>query len=232
MTHDSTLRPRRLRLTPAMRRMVRETTLTPSDLIYPMFVRHGKAINQPIKSMPGQSQLSPDTAVDLAKQAYALGIPAVVLFGIPEHKDWCGTENYAPDGIVPQAIKAIKDAVPEMVVISDMCMCEYTDHGHCGLINTPGAAHYDPHQPADYLLNDATLEILAKASAVHAQAGADIIAPSGMIDGMVGAIRTALDLAAELVDMTREFRDLLARPRCARGGSRGRIRFLRRCRRC
>ncbi len=195
MTHDSTLRPRRLRLTPAMRRMVRETTLTPSDLIYPMFVRHGKAINQPIKSMPGQSQLSPDTAVDLAKQAYALGIPAVVLFGIPEHKDWCGTENYAPDGIVPQAIKAIKDAVPEMVVISDMCMCEYTDHGHCGLINTPGAAHYDPHQPADYLLNDATLEILAKASAVHAQAGADIIAPSGMIDGMVGAIRTALDLA-------------------------------------
>ncbi len=195
MTIDPTLRPRRLRLTPVMRRMVRETTLTPSDFIYPMFIRHGKGINQPIKSMPGQSQLSPDTAATLAKQAYALGIPAVVLFGIPAHKDACGTENYAPDGIVPQAIKAIKDAVPELLVISDMCLCEYTDHGHCGLINTLGAAHYDPNQPADYLLNDATLELLAKSAMVHATAGADIIAPSGMIDGMVGAIRVALDLA-------------------------------------
>lgn len=192
---DNPLRPRRLRLTPAIRRMVRETALTPSDFIYPLFVRHGKNITQSIKSMPGQSQLSPDTAAALAKQAYALGIPAVVLFGIPEHKDACGTENYSPDGIIPQAIKAIKDAVPEMVVISDMCFCEYTDHGHCGLINTPDAPHYDPHHPTDYLLNDATLDLLAKASAVHAQAGADIIAPSGMLDGMVGAIRAALDLA-------------------------------------
>lgn len=194
---DLALRPRRLRLTPAIRRMVRETTLSPADFIYPLFVRHGTGVRQPISSMPGQYQLSPDTAAVLAKEAHGLGIPAVILFGIPDHKDHCGTENYSPDGIVPQAIRAIKDAVPDMVVISDMCFCEYTDHGHCGLLNTPGADHYDPNQPADYLLNDATLDLLAKASVVHAQAGADMIAPSGMMDGMVAAIRTALDHAGQ-----------------------------------
>ncbi|MCU0463802.1 MAG: porphobilinogen synthase [Anaerolineae bacterium] len=194
---DLDLRPRRLRLTPAIRRMVRETTLSPADFIYPLFVRHGTGVRQPISSMPGQYQLSPDTAAALAKEAHGLGIPAVILFGIPDHKDHCGTENYSPDGIVPQAIRAIKDAAPEMVVISDMCFCEYTDHGHCGLLNTPGADHYDPNQPADYLLNDATLDLLAKASTVHAQAGADMIAPSGMMDGMVAAIRTALDRAGQ-----------------------------------
>jgi porphobilinogen synthase len=118
----------------------------------------------------------------------------VVLFGIPEEKDPCGTENYDPDGIIPRAIREIKRAAPEMIVISDMCFCEYTDHGHCGIINVPDdEEHYDPKLPHGYLLNDPTLELLAQASVVHAEAGADIIAPSGMIDGMVGAIRAGLD---------------------------------------
>jgi len=188
------LRPRRLRLHPALRRMVRETILTPDDFIYPLFVRHGHDQRIPIKSMPGQFQMTVDKLADEARQIAALGIPAVVLFGIPEHKDACGTDNYNPDGIVPTAIRAIKDATPELVVISDMCFCEYTDHGHCGIINVPDDnEHYTPSLPVGYLLNDATLELLAQASIVHAQAGADIIAPSGMIDGMVGAIRAALD---------------------------------------
>ncbi len=124
------------------------------------------------------------------------GIPAVILFGIPSEKDACGSENYSPDGIVPQAIRAIKSAVPDLVVISDMCFCEYTSHGHCGIINLPGEEHYDPHLPEGYLLNDATLDLLGRASVVHAEAGVDIIAPSGMLDGMVGSIRGALDRAA------------------------------------
>ncbi|MBZ0276479.1 MAG: porphobilinogen synthase [Anaerolineae bacterium] len=187
------LRPRRLRRTAALRRMVRETHLAPDDFIYPLFIRHGKDIQQPIRSMPGQSQWSVDRAIEEARSAYALGVPAVILFGIPDVKDACGSENYNPDGIVPQAIRAIKDALPEMMVISDMCFCEYTDHGHCGIINQHGDEHYNPHLPQGYLLNDPTLEILARASIVHAEAGADIIAPSGMIDGMVGAIRSGLD---------------------------------------
>ncbi|MFN8561212.1 MAG: porphobilinogen synthase [Anaerolineae bacterium] len=187
------IRPRRLRRTPALRRMVRETSLAPDDFIYPLFIRHGRDIRQPIRSMPGQFQWSIDRVVEEVRDAYALGIPAVVLFGIPEAKDACGSENYDPDGIIPRAIRTIKDAVPEMTVISDMCFCEYTDHGHCGIINQPGEAHYDPHLPEGYLLNDPTLELLAQASIVRAEAGADIIAPSGMIDGMVGAIRTGLD---------------------------------------
>jgi porphobilinogen synthase len=187
------VRARRLRRTEALRRMVRETTLTPDDFIYPLFVRPGTGIQKPIASMPGQYQWSVDTLVTEIKEAAALGVPAVVLFGIPEEKDPRGHDNCNPNGIVPTAIKAIKDALPEMVVISDMCFCEYTDHGHCGIINTPGDAHYTPNLPEGYLLNDATLDILGEASVVHAEAGADIIAPSGMIDGMVGAIRTALD---------------------------------------
>lgn len=188
-----TMRPRRLRLNKNVRRMVRETTLTPDDFIYPLFVRYGEDEKRPIASMPGQFQLSVDRIATEAQQAYQLGIPAVILFGIPEHKDWCGTDNFSADGIVPQAIRAIKDAVPDMVVISDMCLCEYTDHGHCGIVNMPVHEHFDPNLPEGYLLNDPTLELLAKSSAIHAQAGADIIAPSGMIDGMVGAIRGALD---------------------------------------
>jgi porphobilinogen synthase len=186
-------RPRRLRRAAALRRMVRETKLSPDDFIYPMFVRHGRDLQQPIRSMPGQFQWSVDRMVGDARAAHGLGVPAVILFGIPDAKDACGSENYDPDGIVPRAIRALKDAVPELMVISDMCFCEYTDHGHCGIINQRGDKHYHPHLPEGYLLNDPTLEILTRASIVHAEAGADIIAPSGMIDGMVGAIRSGLD---------------------------------------
>lgn len=187
------LRPRRLRRSANLRRLVRETRLVAGDLIYPLFVRPGQGVRRPISSMPGQSQLSVDMLAAEAVEIAALGIPAVILFGIPAAKDASGSDNYDPQGIVPQAIRAVKDAVPELIVISDMCFCEYTDHGHCGIINTPGADHYVPQLPQGYLLNDPTLALLGRASVVHAQAGADIIAPSGMIDGMVGGIRAALD---------------------------------------
>ena len=190
-----TIRPRRLRLAGGIRRMVRETTLSPADFVYPLFVRHGRDQRVPIASMPGVSQLTVDKLAAEARAIAGLGIPAVILFGIPAAKDATGSDNYHPDGIVPQAIRAIKDAAPDLLVISDMCFCEYTDHGHCGIINVPGQAHYTAALPEGYLLNDPTLEILGRASVVHAQAGADIIAPSGMVDGMVGAIRGALDAA-------------------------------------
>ncbi len=189
------VRTRRLRRTTALQRMVRETALSPDDFIYPLFVRTGENIKKPITSMPGQYQWSVDQVIGEVKSAATLGIPAVILFGIPASKDECGSDNYDPNGIVPTAIRAIKAAVPEMMVISDMCFCEYTDHGHCGIINQPGRDHYTEHLPEGYLLNDPTLEILGRASVIHAEAGADMIAPSGMIDGMVGAIRTALDSA-------------------------------------
>jgi porphobilinogen synthase len=176
--------------------MVRETTLSSADFIYPLFVRPGRDIRRPISSMPGQFQWSIDRLAAEAKELAALGLPAVILFGIPDIKDATGSDNCNPAGIVPQAIKAVKDAAPDLIVISDMCFCEYTDHGHCGLINTAGHDHYDPHLPDGYLLNDVTLEMLGRASVVHAQAGADIIAPSGMIDGMVAGIRSALDGAS------------------------------------
>ena len=191
-----TFRPRRLRLTAGIRRLVRETTLSPADFVYPLFVRHGRDQRVPIKSMPGVAQLTVDKLAAEAREIAALGIPAVILFGIPAAKDATGSDNTSSDGIVPQAIRAIKDAVPDLLVISDMCFCEYTDHGHCGIINVPGQAHYTPTLPEGYLLNDPTLEILGQASVVHAQAGADIIAPSGMVDGMVAAIRGALDGAS------------------------------------
>jgi porphobilinogen synthase len=189
------IRPRRLRRTDALRRLVREQTLSADNLIAPLFIRHGSGINRPIGSMPGHSQLSVDTAVREAETLYEMGIPAVLLFGIPAHKDGIGSENFDHQGIVPQAAYAIKQAVPEMLVISDMCFCEYTDHGHCGVLNLPDSDDYNPHLGEGYLLNDRTLELLGKASVVHAQAGADVIAPSGMIDGMISAIRTALDAA-------------------------------------
>ena len=191
-----TFRPRRLRLTAGIRRLVRETTLSPADFVYPLFVRHGRGQRVPIASMPGIAQLTVDKLADEVRAIAGLGIPAVILFGIPATKDATGSDNTSSDGIVPQAIRAIKDAVPDLLVISDMCFCEYTDHGHCGIINVPGQAHYTPTLPEGYLLNDPTLEILSQASVVHAQAGADIIAPSGMVDGMVGAIRGALDGAS------------------------------------
>jgi porphobilinogen synthase len=186
-------RLRRLRLSENVRRMVRETSISADNLIAPLFIRHGKGVHKPISSMPGHAQLSVDTAVREAETLAELGIPAVLLFGIPDHKDAVGSENFDPEGIVPQAAYAIKRAVPELLVISDMCCCEYTDHGHCGVLNTAGAESYNQQLPEGYLLNDATLSLLGKASVIHAQAGADIIAPSGMIDGMIGAIRAALD---------------------------------------
>ena len=171
--------------------MVRETHLAPNNFIAPLFVRHGKKPKQEIPSMPGIHQRSVDQAAKEAKLLFALGIPAVILFGIPLEKDPVGLENFAEDGIVQKTIRLIKDAVPEMVVITDVCLCEYTDHGHCGILNR--AEHQHPHLPDDYVLNEPTLEILGRIAASHCNAGADMIAPSGMIDGMVAAIRAALD---------------------------------------
>jgi porphobilinogen synthase len=173
--------------------LVRETELNPGDFIYPLFVTHGKGVRAPIASMPGIANLSVDLLAGEVGELQALGVPAVLLFGIPAEKDPVGLENFAPDGIVQQAIRAIKDAHPGMLVLTDVCLCEYTDHGHCGLLNLGGAARPDPHLPEGYVLNDATLEVLAKVAVSHALAGADIVAPSGMIDGMVGAIRAGLD---------------------------------------
>ena len=189
------VRPRRLRRTAGLRRLVRETSLGPSDFVYPLFVRPGRDVERPIASMPGQHQHSVDRLADEARQISALGIPAVILFGIPETKDALGSDACRAGGIVPRAIRALKEVAPELVVIADLCFCEYTDHGHCGRINRAGDAHYSRHLPEGYLLNDPTLALLQRAAVVHAEAGADVVAPSGMIDGMVGAIRTALDRA-------------------------------------
>lgn len=187
------LRPRRLRLNDTIQRMVRETRLHADNFVLPFFVRPGTGIKYPIASMPGQFQWSIDLLVEEVKHISALGIPAIMLFGIPTYKDATGSDNFSTDGIIPQAIRALKQAVPALVVISDLCFCEYTSHGHCGLINTPDSPYYQPQLPQGYLLNDETLTLLGRAAVVHAQAGADIIAPSGMIDGMVGAIRQSLD---------------------------------------
>ncbi len=187
-------RPRRLRLTAPLRGMVRETELNAQDFIYPLFVRHGKGVQSEIRSMPGVFQWSVDRLPAEAESIAQLGIPAILLFGIPSEKDPVGLENFAPDGVVQQAIRAIKEAVPEMVVVTDVCMCEYTDHGHCGILNV-GEPRPEPHLPEGYVLNDPTLQVLQKVALSHAEAGADIVAPSGMIDGMVAAIRQALDAA-------------------------------------
>jgi len=168
--------------------MVRETELNVRDFIYPLFVRHGTGRTE-IRSMPGVAQLSVDEAVREAETAFSLGIPSVILFGIPEAKDPIGLENFTDDGIVQQAIRAIKRNIPEMVVVTDVCLCEYTDHGHCGVLNTGEHVHL----PQGYVLNDETLGILCKVAISHAECGADIVAPSGMMDGMVAAIRGALD---------------------------------------
>ncbi|MFN8492939.1 MAG: porphobilinogen synthase [Caldilineaceae bacterium] len=191
--YQPTIRPRRLRHSPALRAMVRETELTPADFIYPLFVAHGQNVRQPIGSMPGVYQLSVDQAVEEAKAAAAVGVPAVLLFGIPAAKDPVGIENFADDGIVQQATRALKQALPDLVVVTDVCLCEYTSHGHCGLLNDP--EHNHAYLEADYVLNDETLEILVQVAVSHARAGADIIAPSGMLDGMVQALRQGLDAA-------------------------------------
>ncbi|MGA2191766.1 MAG: porphobilinogen synthase [Nitrospirota bacterium] len=174
-------RARRMRVSETMRRMVRETTLSPSDFIYPLFVTHGKGVRKAISSMPGHSQQSVDNIVKDCKEAQSLGVPAVLLFGIPKKKDAKGSEAYADDGIVQQAVRAIKDNVPELLVVTDVCLCEYTDHGHCGVLK------------GSEILNDPTVELLCKEALSHAKAGADIVAPSDMMDGRVGAIRDALD---------------------------------------
>lgn len=179
--HTPLIRPRRLRRTPAIRSMVRETNLQPADFIYPLFIRHGQGVRTPIASLPGQFQLSIDEALKDVKRAHGLNIPGVILFGIPAQKDAAGSESYHPEGIIQKAIRVFKDAVPEMTIIADVCFCEYTDHGHCGAIEN-GAVD-----------NDKTLVLLAKQVLAQAQAGVDMVAPSGMMDGMVGAIREALD---------------------------------------
>ena len=174
-------RPRRLRRNEKIRAMVRETSLAPANLIYPLFVGPGKDKAQPVSSMPGVAQLSVDGAVEECREAASLGIPAVILFGIPERKDGIGSEAYDDGGVVQRAVRAIKERLPELLVITDVCLCEYTDHGHCGVIKD-GDVH-----------NDETLELLVQESLSHARAGADIVAPSDMMDGRVGAIRRALD---------------------------------------
>lgn len=179
-----TARPRRLRRSDTLRRMVRETQLNPADFIYPMFIVHGQAVRREVPSMPGVYQLSVDQLGREAEELISLGIPAVMLFGLPAHKDPIGQENFADDGIVQQAIRALREvAGTRLVITTDVCLCEYTDHGHCGIVEN------------GQILNDPTLEILAKVAVSHAKAGADMVGPSAMMDGQVGAIRQALDAA-------------------------------------
>ncbi len=174
-------RLRRLRMTPTLRSMVRETALRVTDLIYPLFVLHGSRVKAEVSSMPGVYNLSVDYVVEEARAVRDLGIPAVLLFGIPKTKDDMASEAYDPKGIVQQAVKAIKKAIPDLVVITDVCLCAYTANGHCGIVRD------------GKILNDPTLEVLAKVALSHAQAGADIVAPSDMMDGHVRAIRKKLD---------------------------------------
>lgn len=185
MSGFPTVRPRRLRRTEQLRRMVSETRLSPADFIYPLFVVHGQGIRSEIPSMPGNYHLSPDMLSAEVDQLLALGIPGVLLFGLPAAKDEYGTEAYAEEGIVQQATKVIKRAAPAMLVVTDVCLCEYTSHGHCGvLVARQGGVEVD---------NDSTLELLARTALSQAAAGADIVAPSDMMDGRVGSIRRALD---------------------------------------
>ena len=177
------VRSRRLRATPGLRRMVAETRLHPSNFVLPLFAVSGRDIANPIRSMPGHAQLSADGIVAVTKEAAAAGVGGVILFGIPESKDAQGSQAWNPHGPVPEAIRAIKDAVPDIVVWADVCLCEYTSHGHCGVLR------------GDTVDNDATLPLLAQAAVAYADAGADVIAPSDMMDGRVAAVRGALDSA-------------------------------------
>ncbi|MBC2717756.1 MAG: porphobilinogen synthase [Desulfobacteraceae bacterium] len=174
-------RARRLRQNVAFRRMVRETSLSVDDLVLPLFAIKGKNIKNPIPSMPGHFQLSTDNLVNTVKEAHSLGIPAIMLFGIPEKKDPLGTRAYAKDGVVQKAVSVIKNKVPEIAVITDVCLCQYTDHGHCGIVDK------------GIIENDATLDLLARTAVSHAKAGADMVAPSDMMDGRIAILREALD---------------------------------------
>ena len=175
------VRQRRLRATPTLRRMVRETHLRTDDLIYPLFIAEGRGVRKPVSSMPEVFQLSVDEAVKEALEVEALGIPAIDLFGVPKEKDLAGKHALDPDGLIQRAIRAIKDACPELVVMTDVCLCEWLSHGHCGLVE------------GERILNDETLPVLAEIAVSHANAGADMISPSDMMDGRVAAIREALD---------------------------------------
>ena len=174
-------RPRRLRQNETLRRLVRETRLHVEDLIQPLFVVHGRGVRQEISSMPGCYHLSVDELVREAKEVAAMGIPGIILFGLPAAKDAVGSEAYAEDGIIQQAVRAVKDTVSDLLVITDVCLCEYTSHGHCGVVER------------GQVKNDPTLELLARTALSHAEAGADLVAPSDMMDGRVAAIREALD---------------------------------------
>jgi porphobilinogen synthase len=177
---------RRLRYHPAVRALVRETRLDPSKLILPLFVRTGEGLRQPIGSMPAHAQLSVDLLQEEVREAAGLGLGGVILFGIPDDKDATGSDSCCDDGIIQQGVRAAKEAAPDLLVVTDVCFCEYTDHGHCGIVNEKtGRPDVD---------NDATLKLLAKQVVSHAKAGADMVAPSGMLDGMIGAIRGALDV--------------------------------------
>jgi porphobilinogen synthase len=174
-------RPRRMRQSEAFRRMIRETVLTADDFILPLFAIGGKRVKNPIEAMPGHFQLSVDNLARTAREAFELGIPAVLLFGVPDKKDALGTSAYAADGIVQRAVRAVKDAVPELAVITDVCLCQYTDHGHCGCV------------VGERIDNDASLDLIARTALSHAKAGADMVAPSDMMDGRVAEIRETLD---------------------------------------
>jgi porphobilinogen synthase len=174
-------RPRRMRQNESFRRMIRETRLSVDDLILPLFAIGGQKVQNPIASMPGHFQLSVDNIVKTAREAHSLGIPAVILFGVPDRKDPLGTSAYAEDGIVQRATRALKEALPELAVITDVCLCQYTDHGHCGCVEN------------GCIENDASLDLIARTALSHAKAGADMVAPSDMMDGRVAEIREALD---------------------------------------
>ena len=174
-------RPRRLRESPLLRSMVRETSLRVDDFVYPLFAVHGRGVREPIGSMPGQYRLSIDEMLKECKDAASMGIPAVLLFGLPRDKDPRGTEAYADDGIIQQAVRAVKDTIPDLLVVTDVCLCEYTSHGHCGVVED------------GRVKNDPSLELVARTAISHAEAGADMVAPSDMMDGRVAAIREGLD---------------------------------------
>jgi len=178
-------RPRRLRDHPVLREMVAETRLSAMDLVMPLFVREGTGQRCPIASMPGQFQFSVDTLVDRVREVTSAGVPAVLLFGIPDSKDAAASSGIDPGGIVPRSVRALKEELPDLVVITDVCLCEYTDHGHCGLLAERGGV--------TVIDNDRTLEVLSAMAVVHARAGADVVAPSDMMDGRVAAIRQELD---------------------------------------
>jgi len=174
-------RPRRLRESPLLRSMVRETSLRVDDFVYPLFAIHGRGVREPIGSMPWQYRLSIDEMLKECKDAASMGIPAVLLFGLPRDKDPRGTEAYADDGIIQQAVRAVKDTIPDLLVVTDVCLCEYTSHGHCGVVED------------GRVKNDPSLELIARTAISHAEAGADMVAPSDMMDGRVAAIREGLD---------------------------------------